>query len=106
MILYTVDINRFNQMIDSMLPSNFIEMIMVITPIEINKIKLPKHVEGKEYPSDVLKQMSAEIVASGWPIGKELGVKAVEGGFEVHASFGWFKAAELSGIKTIPCVIY
>lgn len=79
---------------------------MEITQIEICRIKLPKHVEEKIYPPEVLEKMSAEIVETGWPTGKELGVKALEDGFEVRASFGWFKAAELAGITTIPCVIY
>lgn len=77
-----------------------------ITIIDREDISLPKNVLDKKYPTDVLNKMTEEIKLYGWPKGKELGIRQLNDGYEVHASFAWYKAAELAEIPSIPCVIY
>lgn len=77
-----------------------------ITIIDINKIFIPQAKMGKSHQATIL-EMANEIKADGWPKGKELGVmEETNGVYQVHASFSWFEAGLISGIKTIPCVIY
>lgn len=77
-----------------------------ITNIDISKISVPVGKESKA-PNDVLQEMADEIKADGWPKGKELGVKELGNEqYEVRASFSWFAAAQLAGVKSIPCNIY
>jgi hypothetical protein len=79
---------------------------MKITVINIDKIHAPQ-AKMPNTPQNVLDEMANEIKADGWPKGKELGVKELANGtYQVHASYSWFEAGLLSGIETIPCVIY
>jgi len=78
-----------------------------VTTISIEKIFAPQ-AKVTDAPKEVLQEMADEIKADGWPKGKELGVKHHEkvDKYEVHASFSWFEAGLMAGIKEIPCVIY
>jgi hypothetical protein len=79
---------------------------LTVTFININKIFIPQEKVGKSHQATIL-EMANEIKADGWPKGKELGVKELPNGtYQVHASYSWFEAGLLSGIETIPCVIY
>jgi hypothetical protein len=58
---------------------------MDIVIIAVEHISLPKNASNA--PSDVLEEMSQEIMQDGWPKGKELGVKDLDGAYEVQASY-------------------
>ena len=74
--------------------------------IDITKISVPKGCDSKA-SADVLQQMADEIKSDGWPKGNDLGVKELgKDLYQVHASFSWFAAAKIAGIKTIPCNVY
>ncbi|OUV22850.1 MAG: hypothetical protein CBC55_02100 [Gammaproteobacteria bacterium TMED95] len=74
--------------------------------IDIANISVPAGLESQA-PNTVLREMAAEINTNGWPKNNSLGVKDVgDGQYQVHASFSWYAAAKIAGIKTIPCSIY
>lgn len=79
---------------------------MDIVTIKTSDISLPKAVQAKEYPEQVIDEMAQEIRRYGWPKGKELGVKQIGNRYEVHASFAWFNAGLIASVENIPCVIY
>ncbi len=74
--------------------------------IDIANISVPAGLESKA-SNAVLQAMAADINTNGWPKNNSLGVKDVGNGqYQVHASFSWYAAAQIAGIKTIPCNIY
>jgi hypothetical protein len=75
-----------------------------ITIIQTSEIKLPS--TASEAPESELNKMAGEIIKDGWPKGKELGVKELKEGYEVHASHSWYRAGLIAGLTEIPCVIY
>ena len=74
--------------------------------VSIGYLTLPKLVFEREYPESALKTMADEIKLKGWPKDNPLGVKPTKDGFEVRASYAWYKAGVLSGLTEIPCMIY
>jgi hypothetical protein len=81
--------------------------IMEIVQINTDIICLPKRaLDVGRLAAGEIRELAQELRDDCWPKGKELVVKDIGGRYEVHASLCWYRAAVLSGLNTIPCVIY
>jgi hypothetical protein len=76
---------------------------MNIVSIKAADIHLPDGVP--KAPGRIIQVMADDLATEGWPIGKELEVRRVSGGFVVVSDYSLFSAAKLAGIVDIPCVL-